>query len=186
MTTTPAIGARGGLAAGCRVAVVSVLACLGMFADGPPEYQVKAAYIYNFAKFVEWPNQSQAKNLAICVSGSDPFGGVLEGMVQGKVVHGLSVQVKHVGDTGDWDECQILFFGGAGNGRIEAALHRLRGHSILTIGEARSFAERGGMIGLVIENGRVRFEINTAAVEAAHLQISSHLLEVGRVVNAKN
>jgi hypothetical protein len=165
------------------LALPSLAFCSTLYA-GTSEYEVKAAYVYNFAKFIDWPKTESPDSLAICVYGKDPFGGFLDQTVRGKLAHGLPIVVRRLraGDE-SWDGCQVLFFG-AGT-RIEPALARLQGHSILTVGESDNFAGSGGMIGLVVDQGRVRFDINLAAVGAARLQASSRLIEIGRVVGPR-
>ena len=169
-----------------RTIVLSVLAIAygGMAAAGTPEYAVKAAYLYNFAKFTEWPNLEPPGSLTVCLYGKDPFGGFLDEAVRGKQAHGLPVLIKRLpaGDA-NFDECQVLFFGRSA--RIESALNRLQSRSILTVGESDGFSERGGMIGLVMDHGSVRFDINLAAIAAARLQVSSRLIEIGRVLRSK-
>ena len=169
-----------------RTTVLAVLAIAwcGTLAAGTPEYAVKAAYLYNFAKFTEWPNTEQPGSLTVCLYGKDPFGGFLDEAVRGKQAHGLPVLIRRL-PAGDehLDGCQVLFF--SSTARIESALSRLQGRSILTVGESDDFSERGGMIGLVVDHGSVRFDINLAAIAAARLQMSSRLIEIGRVVGSR-
>ena len=169
-----------------RITVLTLLTIglQGASGGGATEYAVKAAYLFNFAKFTEWPNPDQAGNLTICVYGKDPLGGFLDETVRGKLAHGMPILIRRL-PSGDehWDGCQVLFFGTAAH--IEPTLSRLSGRSILTVGESQGFAERGGMIGLVVDHGSVRFEINLAVIAAAHLQVSSRLIEIGRVVGSK-
>ena len=153
---------------------------------GQPEYQVKAAYVYNFAKFVEWPASDSLSNVTVCIYGKDPFEGFLDQAVAGKLVHGLPIVVKRLSAVEEiWDQCQVLFLGSMSGARIQSALSRVQGHSVVTIGESDSFAETGGMIGLVVEHGRIQFDINLAQVAAAHLKISSRLVELGSVVSSQ-
>jgi uncharacterized protein DUF4154 len=162
--------------------LLAILWC-GVMVGGSPEYSVKAAYLYNFAKFTEWPPE-QSGSLTVCVYGRDPFGGFLDDALRGKQAHGATVFIKRLprGDE-QVDGCQVLFLGSAA--RIEPVLSRLQGRSILTVGDSRDFSERGGMIALVMENGSVRFELNLAAIAAARLQVSSRLVELGHVVGPK-
>jgi uncharacterized protein DUF4154 len=155
-------------------------------AAGKPEYSVKAAYVYNFAKFVEWPQGGLPRTLTVCICGNSPLTGFLDEAVRGRLVHGVPIEVKRLpeGDA-DWDPCNAVFFGGANRASIHSGLNRLKGRSILTIGESDAFAESGGMITLVVEEDRVRFDVNLGAVTDAHLQISSKLLELGRVVRPR-
>jgi hypothetical protein len=153
---------------------------------GSSEYEVKAAYVYNFAKFVEWPSSESLGDVTICVYGKDPFGGFLEQAVRGKLAHGRPLVIRRlpIGDQ-SWDGCQVLFLGLKNGPRIEPILRQLQGRSILTIGELDGFAEGGGMLGLRFDSGNVRFDINLAAIAAARLQASSRLIELGRVVGPR-
>lgn len=111
---------------------------------GPPEYQVKAAYVYNFAKFIEWPKGESFGSLTVCICGKDPFGGFLDEAVRGKFVHGLPIVVRRLSPGEEnGDGCQVLFFGSTKGEQIESLLRRLDGRSIVTVGESDSFAERG-------------------------------------------
>jgi hypothetical protein len=169
-----------------RTTIVTLLAIAwyGKLTAGTPEYAVKAAYLYNFAKFTEWPNTEQPRSLTVCIYGKDPFGGFLDEAVRGKQAHGLPFLIRRL-PAGDEhpDGCQILFFGSTA--RIESALSRLQGRSILTVGESDGFSERGGMIGLVTDHGSIRFDINLAAIAAAGLRVSSRFIEVGHVVGSR-
>ena len=166
------------------VLIVLVIISYGTLTAGAPEYAVKAAYLYNFAKFTEWPNTEQPAGLTVCVYGKDPFGGFLDEAVRGKQAHGLPVLIRRL-PAGDehMDGCQVLFL--SGTARIESALKRLQGQSILTVGDSDGFSELGGMIAQIMDHGSVRFDINLAAIAAARLQISSRLIEIGRVVGSK-
>jgi len=151
---------------------------------GAPEYAVKAAYLYNFAKFTEWSNADNLTSLTVCVYGKDPFGGFLDETVRGKQAHGLPVLIMRLpAGVEPLDSCRVVFF--SKTIRIESVLSRLQGRDILTVGESTGFAERGGMIGLVEDHGSIRFEINLAVIDAARLQVSSRLIEIGRVVGSR-
>jgi uncharacterized protein DUF4154 len=167
-----------------KVLTVLAVAWYGTLAAGAPEYAVKAAYLYNFVKFTEWPNTQPPDSLTVCLYGKDPFGGFLDEAVRGKQAHGLPVLIRRL-PAGDerLEGCQVLFF--SSTARIEDALSRLQGRSILTVGESNGFVERGGMIGLVMDRGSVRFDINLAAIGAGRLQVSSRLIEIGRLAGSR-
>jgi YfiR/HmsC-like len=169
---------------GTTVLTVMAIAWYGTLTAATPEYAVKSAYLLNFAKFTEWPNTEAPINFTVCLIGRDPFGGFLDEAVRGKQAHGRPVLIRRL-PAGDehMDGCQILFF--SGPARIESTLCRLQGRSILTVGESDGFSERGGMIGLVMDHGSVRFDLNLAAIAAARLQVSSRLIEIGRVVGPR-
>jgi hypothetical protein len=102
-------------------------------------------------------------------------------------VHNLPVVVTHLPiEEISGDRCQVLFFGSTNGAQLESVLRRVQGQGIVTIGESDSFIEKGGMIGLVVEHGRVRFDINLAAIAAAHLELSSHVVALGRTVKSKS
>ena len=144
------------------------------------EYRVKAAYLYNFVKFVEWPAQ-QSSVLTICVAGRNPFGTVLEELVRGEVVSGRRLESRVI--PGPEPGCHALFVPQGAN--TPAYLQAVRGQPILTIGEERGFIESGGMARFFIDGGKVRFEINPRGAEQAGLRISARLLRLARIVGAQ-
>jgi YfiR/HmsC-like len=150
-----------------------------------PEYQVKAAYLFNFLKFVEYPGESFADPLApivIGVVGDDPFGSALPQVVIGKTVQGRDL-VIHVYRPGeDLRDAHILFISASERKRLPTILASLRGSSVLTVSDAAGFLDAGGMIQFLNENDRVRFAINTDATTRAKLKVSSKLLSLARPV----
>jgi hypothetical protein len=164
--------------------LVLALTWYGTLAAGAPEYAVKAAYLYNFAKFTEWPKSEGGSSLTMCIYGKDPFGGFLDEAVRGRQAHGLPVLIRRLSGTDEnLEGCRVLFF--SRSAPIESALRLLNGRTILTVGDSDRFSERGGMIGLVMDHGSIRFDINLAAIAAARLQVSSKLIEIGRVVGSR-
>ncbi len=151
-----------------------------------PEYKVKAAFLYNFAKFVEWPAQAFSNSstpFRICVVGRDPFGDTLTSIVQGKSISGHAILSLQVQSPAEARSCHVLFLSQSDPETLRQSLERLRGLPILTVGESTDFLPLGGMINFVLEEDRVRFEINLGAAEQHHLKLSSKLLAVARVVN---
>jgi uncharacterized protein DUF4154 len=149
------------------------------------EYQLKAAFLYNFAKFIEWPPGDFADAstpLRICVLGQDPFGQELRNIANDKIVNGRKLQVNQVGDLQTARACHILFIASSQKAGLKQALESLRGTGALTVGDTKGFVEQGGMINFVLENERVRFEVNHKAAEQAGLKISSKLLNVAKSV----
>jgi hypothetical protein len=149
------------------------------------EYRVKAAFLYNFAKFVEWPPetfQSPTDPLVICTLGYDPYRRALEETVRDKTIQGRTFSVRQVSDVEQANTCQIFFVSAAESKRAAAMLPRLKTTGVLTVGEAEGFAASGGVINFKTENGRVRFEINVTAAERAKLRISSKLLSLVQIV----
>lgn len=153
------------------------------------EYQVKAAYLFNFAKFVEWPPdtfRSPDAPLEICVIGLNPFGHDLEGSIAGKTVGGHRLQIFTLPRTRDARFCQIVFIANSEKSQIPEILQSLTGASVLTVGDTSGFTDDGGMINFVWDGDRVRFEANVDAAEHAHLRISARLLTVAKLVVGKS
>jgi len=152
--------------------------------SAPLEYQVKAALLYQFAKFVEWPAQTfEATQNALCIGviENDLMANALSS-IEGKEVKGRRIVIKQVKPSDPMDFCHILFIGSGMEDRLKGLLDRLKATSTLTVGDLNGFARRGGMIGLLTVENKIRFEINLEAAERAHLQISSHLLRLARIV----
>lgn len=145
------------------------------------EYKVKAAFLLNFTKFVEWPaaGASASAPFSICILGEDPFGTALESIVEGERVNGRRLVVQRVRPH-EAQSCQVLF-AGKGEGDLGKILQELR-PGVLTVGEGTRFLHEGGMIAFVLESRRVRFDINQTAAARAGLLISSRLLNVARNV----
>jgi len=149
----------------------------------PTEYQVKAAFLYNFGRYVEWPPQARPPaSFTICVLGEDPFGPVLDELIKGKSIQRMKLATRRLERVEDAGNCQILFISSSENGRLEHILAVLHGRSVLTVGEAERFAHRGGMINFRLEGSKVRFEVNLDATEQAGLTISSQLLKLARII----
>jgi hypothetical protein len=149
------------------------------------EYQVKAAFLYNFAKFVEWPPSSfsnASAPLQICIFGRDPFGDGLRALTADKTVNGRKFEIDNVVDLQQARSCHILFIAASTAMAVKQIVEGLRGANVLTVGDAKEFAEQGGMISFVLENDRVQFEVNRKTAEQAGLKISSKLLSVAKLV----
>ena len=153
------------------------------------EYQVKGAYLFNFAKFVEWPAgtfRTPNSPLVICVLGSNPFGSDLEGSIAGKTVGGRRLEISHLPRGLDARSCQIVFIASSERGQVREILQQLTGTSALTVADTSGFTDEGGMINFVWEGDRVRFEANVDAAEHAHLRLSARLLTVAKLVVGKS
>lgn len=167
--------------------LVSLFALMGnvlttqVQAQAANEYQVKAAFIYNFAKFVEWPGDSFGEGgvLVVGVVGDDPFGSALD-QLNGNSANGRRLRIKRL----RWDEslrsCQILFISNSERRHLGKIMDSIRGTSVLTIGEMSEFNQAGGIIKFVIQDYKVRFEINAGAAGQARLRISSKLLALSK------
>ncbi len=154
-------------------------------ASPPTEYEVKAAYLYNFARFVEWPADAAATrdHLLLGVIGVDPFGAVLDEIVRDRAAPGdRRLVVRRFTSVEEAAHAHILFICSSEEGRLAQILGALDGASVLTVGDLPRFAERGGMVALTVENHKVRFEINVEAVQRTGLKVSSQLLKLARIV----
>ena len=149
----------------------------------PPDYQVKAAFLYHFGQFVEWPTNAFAdarSPLVIGVYGDDPFHGDLERMVAGQNINGHPVVIRHIKTLPDLKGCHILFIAAPEKGRDRELLKAVNSAGVLTVGEMDDFIQAGGMINFIIEDSQVHFQINNNAARAAGLNISSKLIKLGR------
>jgi hypothetical protein len=147
----------------------------------PSEYQIKAAFVYNFAKFVKWPPQAFAgpdSPIVIGVLGENVFGDELERTVRNKTFNNRSFQLQEFHSVAEATHCQILFISTSEQERLPQILSALRGTSVLTVGEMDHFIDAGGMINFVIEENRVHFQISNEAAEKAGLTISPKLLSL--------
>ncbi len=144
--------------------------------------QVEAAFLYNFAKFIEWPPSGDDQPILVGVLGDDAFADVLDDTLEGKTVRGRSLRVERLRRKEDVEHCQIVFVGSAEAARFSEILARLRETPTLTVGESADFVEDGGMIGFVVADRRVRFDIDFLALRKARLKPSSQLLKVARRV----
>jgi len=162
---------------------VCLLVPQSAFGQSASEYEIKAAFLLNFTKFVEWPSTAFAaaeSSLAICILAKDPFGRTLDDLVQGEAVNGRKIEVRRLSDLPQPRACQVVFVG-LPEKDLSKTLSSL-GPGVLSVGEGESFIRNGGIIGFVIEKRRVRFDINQAAAERAGLKLSSRLLGVARSV----
>ena len=170
-----------------RFLIIVVLCSLavGAQAQSATEYQLKAAFLFNFAKFIEWPPGSfpdATAPLRICIFGRDPFGDQLRNITNEKTVNKRKLEVSQVADLLHAKSCHILFIASSEKASMKQILEGLGGASVLTVGDCKGFAEQGGMINFVLENDRVQFEVNRKAAEQAGLKISSKLLSVAKSV----
>jgi len=148
-----------------------------------PEYQVKAAFLYNFLKFVEWPGEAGNSAGTICVGvfGRDPFDDALE-TVRGKLAKGRKVVVTHFRSPDEIRGCDLLFISTSEKARLPQALKAAHAARMLTVADQDGFCEAGGMINLVSVKNRVGFEVNLAAASRARFRISSQLLKLAKNV----
>jgi hypothetical protein len=171
----------------CRLAIVigaGMLACfpaMRISASNPSEYEVKAAYLYNFGRFVEWPPDvplGTADTFTICVMGRDPFGSALDTTISGEKIGGKTVVARRISGSGEATDCRILFVSASEDKQVKEILSTLGKQRVLTVSDLPQFIQQGGMVQFVLVNERVRFEINLAATHEAGLNLSSQLLKV--------
>ena len=149
------------------------------------EYQVKAAFLLNLARFVKWPPVAGADAgapIVIGVLGEDPFGAVLEQTVQGETVQDRRLTIRRSNKVADLKDCELVFVSRSERARLGDVLAELEGARSVTVGEVDGFARRGGVIGFFVERDKVRFEINVDVARKKGLKISSQLLKLGRIV----
>jgi YfiR/HmsC-like len=167
---------------------ILLLACapgLTSYAQSVSEDQVKAAYVYNFAKFIAWPSgafSGPAAPLGFCVLDDRSFEAELTQIIKGKTVGGRAVMVVSVQNGEQSRNCHILFIGSSQAGKIRHIIAAVQNTSVLTVGEIKGFVEDGGIINFVLEDDRVQFQVNHKAAKQAGLSISAKLLAVAKVV----
>lgn len=150
------------------------------------EYQVKAAFLYHFAKFVEWPAEvKNRRRILVCVLGNDPFGPGLDFLLEDKVLREKPFEVRRVGAASEARICHLVFVSLQDKAETQAVLHTLSDSPVLTVGDNPYFFASGGMIHLFIEESKVRFDINSAAAKRVRLTISAPLLRLARRVEDK-
>lgn len=169
----------------CLAALVSPAGAGTTGAEAPSEYQMKAAFLYHFAKFVEWPPRAfsdATEPLCVGILGEDPFGDALEQIFKNNTVAGRRVLIQRSDTLERLRNCQIVFISLSQKRHLPQIFRSLEHARVLTIGEASDFSRQGGMIGFTMHDSRVRFEINVDATARAGLRISSKLLNLATIV----
>jgi len=149
------------------------------------EYEIKAAFLYNFAKFVEWPPDAFQKNpghFVIGILGPDPFGSDLDDLLEGKTIQDKSLVLKRIAIPQDATSCHVLFISSAKEEELDSILIALKGLPVLTVSDMDQFIQRGGVVGFTLEGKKVRFSINTKVADQAGLKVSSQLLKLAKTV----
>jgi YfiR/HmsC-like len=154
----------------------------------PTESQVKAAYLFNFGKFVQWPidHGPSGDSFALCVLGQDPFGPVLDATVAGESINARKISVVRISKVSEAAPCNVLYISGSEGSRLGQILEAARHSGTLTVSDIPHFVEHGGIIGFVKQQDRIRFEVNRGAAEDSHLTLSSELLKVALRVVTKD
>ena len=165
-----------------------LLAAAALQERDAPEYEIKAAFLYNFATFVEWPTSAfphEDSPFVVGILGEDPFGAALEEAFRGKTLHHRRIVVRRSSELGDLTPCHLLFISKSERERASRILDALKGMPVLKVGDFPGFATLGGCINFTVEGKKVRFEINPEAPKRANLKVSSKLLRLARVVEQK-
>jgi len=153
--------------------------------NGTSEYDVKAAFLFHFAQFVEWPAEAfkdADSPLTYCTIGEDAFRGSLDESVKGKRIGNHELRVRHLKERERIDGCHVLFLSTVQRGLQAELLASANGHPVLTVGETEHFVQQGGIIGFCLEDKKIRFEINLAPAGRAQLKISAKLLALAKTV----
>lgn len=148
------------------------------------EYALKSRFLYNFCRFIEWPDSafvSPTEPFIIGIVGDDPFGSALNEAVRGKKYHNRPIWIDHFRAPAEIKRCHLLFVSRANAGRLDPILAAVAGKNVLTVSETEDFLTRGGMITLRAEQNRVRLRLGAAAIQSANLVVSSKLLRVAEV-----
>jgi hypothetical protein len=165
------------------VALVLLLGANSGRAATASESEVKAAFLYNFTKFVEWPAEAFASTnmpIRLVVFGDDDFAMQLRSLLSDKKAHGRSFEVRTITNPQEAKNCQIVFVASSENRRVPQVLEATRKAPVLTVGESDQFIELGGMINLFFEDAQPAFEVNPEPAQKVKLQISSKLLRLAK------
>jgi hypothetical protein len=149
------------------------------------EYRLKAAVLYNFAKFVEWPKESFSNlrdPIVSCIMGQSPVGVALEREAGGKMIDERKFIIRNVSDLHHLAGCQILFVSSSERNRLRSILDEVAGRGVLTVGETDGFASRGGVVNFKLAGNKIRIQINVEAAQRERLRISSRLLSLAELV----
>lgn len=153
-------------------------------APKPTEYEVEAAYLSNFGRFVEYPARTGAASdvFNVCVLGPDPFGPLLDAAFKNEAINGVPLAAKRIATAEEGAACRIVFLGETKESQLGATLNTLNAAGVLTVSDMANFTRRGGMVQFTLDGNRVRFEINLAAAQRARLTLSSQLLKLAVAV----
>jgi hypothetical protein len=167
------------------LALALVLASVSPAGAAPPvEYSLKAVFLYNFVRFVDWPESvftSPEDPFVIGIVGQDPFGSLLYEAIAGETYHGRPITIAHFAGPREIGHCHLLFIPHENRARVDEILAKVRDQNVLTVGESETFLDHGGMIALTTEQSRVHVRINAAALRNTALGVSSRLLQVAQI-----
>lgn len=175
--------------AGWRIVLLFVLFSGGtLCAEVNKEYQVKAAFLYNFAKFVDWPPghfTDSERPIVIGIVGQDPFGEELQKIVRGRRVNGRALTIRSIGSVADARTADVIFIRAGAEQRLREMSAALLDAGVLTVGESDEFTAEGGMITFLLAGDKIRFAINLGPAERAGLKLSAQLLKLAADVRRK-
>ena len=170
---------------GCAAALALLVSSAGGAARlEPTEYGLKSVFLYQFCRFMEWPQSafsSPNDPLVIGVVGEDPFGSLLREAVEGETYHGRPIRIEHYRTPRDIRRCHILFVSRSLVDDMPEILAQVAGKNVVTVGETDGFLDRGGMIALTADRNRVRLRVNASSLRAANVDVSSKLLRVAEI-----
>jgi hypothetical protein len=150
------------------------------------EYHVKAGFLFHFSQLVEWPAATAASpTFDLCMLGDDPFKGELENTLSGKAIGSRPIHILHIKQAQEGRGCQVLFVSNSEDRHLAEILGELNSSAVITVGESGDFIERGGMIRFLLDQDKVRFEINLKASDPVGLKFSSRLLLLAKNVFGK-
>jgi uncharacterized protein DUF4154 len=165
------------------LAAASAPTAMAAAASLPTDYEVKAAFLYNFAKFVRWPDDAApGPTFVLAIVGDDPFGEVIDRAFHGKTVLGRPVEIRRTRSVREAAAAQMAFIGASERGHLSEVLAALKGESVLTVGDMDRFADGGGMVGFRLKDSTVRFELNLRELRQARLQMSSQIIRLAQRV----
>jgi hypothetical protein len=150
------------------------------------EHQVRAAYLYNFVKFVEWPDgtfKDESEAILIGLFKDDPVKEELESIIKGRTIDSRPIRIKLLGNSKDADECHVVYLADAERRHQISTINMLGSKPVLTISDADYFCRIGGMIRFFVHENRFRLEINRTAVDRAQLEISAKILRVAEIID---
>lgn len=154
----------------------------------PTDYEVKAAFLYNFAKFVRWPDDAAGgPRFVVAIVGDDPFGAVIDRAFLGKTVLGRAVEIRRTRVVREAATAQMAFIGSSERAHLAEVLGAFKGGSVLTVGDMDRFTDGGGMVGFRLKDSSVKFELNLRELKQARLQMSSQIIRLAqRVIEDDN
>ena len=172
----------------CAVALLFLIFSVPLQPQSAPsvEYRVKAAFLFNFAKFIEWPSDAfpnERTPITLCVFRHDPFGSSLDEVIRGKTIDNRDLTARRINELPDLKGCHLIFVSGREDKLLSEIDKNVKGGSALIVGESADFLERGGAVQFFLEENKLRFAVNIDAVQRARLQVSSKLLTLAKIVH---